>query len=55
MTWRPAFAAAVAAVLSNSATSAYADTVLLWGPSDFAGVYVNIRDRAENGCWTNIW
>ena len=54
MTWKSTGAAAAIALLSNFATSADADEILLWGPSDFDGVFINIRDRAENGCWTNI-
>lgn len=41
-------------VLATCAAAVEAEEVLLWGPSDFEAVWVSIKDRAENGCWTNI-
>lgn len=44
---------ALLAPLAVWAPSASADQVM-WQSADFDGAWVEIIDRAQNGCWTNL-
>ncbi|MEO1640842.1 MAG: hypothetical protein AAFU41_16495 [Pseudomonadota bacterium] len=50
---RRLFSTIAIALFGLQPTHATADSVM-WQPSDFDGVWVEIIDHARNGCWTNL-